>query len=132
MIHETRIIPLDGRPHVAASVRQWLGDSRGHWDNDTLVVETTNFDEKAEFRGFSLKNARLVEHFRRSGPDRLDYEFTIDDPSIYTRPWTRLIAVHPRHPLFRGTPAAREITACPIFWRALARRIRRNPDRPHN
>jgi hypothetical protein len=88
MIHETRLIPLDGRPHVAASVRQWLGDSRGHWENDTLVVETTNFNEKAEFRGFSLKSARLIEHFRRSGPDRLDYEFTIDDPSTYTRPWT--------------------------------------------
>jgi hypothetical protein len=88
MIHETRFIPLDGRPHVAASVRQWLGDSRGRWDNDTLVVETTNFNEKAEFRGFALNNARLVERFRRLGPDRMDYEFTIDDPTIYTKPWT--------------------------------------------
>jgi hypothetical protein len=88
MIHETRVIPLDGRPHVAGGVRQWLGDSRGRWDNDTLVVETTNFSEKAEFRGFALNNARLIEKFRRLGPDRMDYEFTIDDPSVYTKPWT--------------------------------------------
>jgi hypothetical protein len=88
MIHETRIIPLDGQSHLPGSVRQWLGDSRGHWENDALVVETTNFSEQAEFRGFSLKNARLIERFRRLGPDRLDYEFTIDDPGIYTKPWT--------------------------------------------
>jgi hypothetical protein len=88
MIHETRIIPLDGRPHVTGSVRQWLGDSRGRWQNDSLIVETTNFSDKAEFRGFSLINARLTERFRRLGPDRMDYEFTIDDPTTYTRPWT--------------------------------------------
>jgi hypothetical protein len=88
MIHETRIIPLDGRAHVPGSVRQWLGDSRGRWDRDTLVVETTNFSDKAEFRGFALHNARLTERFRRIAPDRLDYQFTIDDPTVYTRPWT--------------------------------------------
>jgi hypothetical protein len=88
MIHETRFIPLDGRPHVPGSVRQWLGDSRGHWEGDTLVVETTNFSDQAEFRGFALNHARLVERFRRVGPDRLDYEFTLDDPTVYTKRWT--------------------------------------------
>jgi hypothetical protein len=88
-IHEVRLIPLDGRPHIGASISQWLGDSRGHWDGDTLVVETTNFREDAAFR-FPADPATLkvIERFRRTGPNDIDYQFTVDNPSMYSRPWT--------------------------------------------
>ena len=88
-IHEVRLIHLDGRSHIGASIRQWLGDSRGHWDGDTLVVETTNFHKDATFR-FPADTAtlRVVERFRRIGPDAIDYQFTVDNPTMYTRPWT--------------------------------------------
>jgi hypothetical protein len=92
MIHEVRLIPVDGRPHVAATVRQWMGDSRGHWEGDTLVVETTNYDGKTTFR-FPAANETLtvVERFRRIAPDKIDYQFTVQDPTTYTRPWTALL-----------------------------------------
>lgn len=85
MIHETRIVPLDGRPH--APVRQWLGDSRGRWEGDTLVVDTTNFSEKTNFRG-STTGLHLIERFTRADADTLNYEVTVDDPATFTRPWT--------------------------------------------
>jgi hypothetical protein len=85
MIHEARLIPLDGRPH--SSVRQWRGDSRGRWEGDTLVIETTNFSEKAAFRGSSA-NLRLVERYRRGNARTLLYEVTITDPTTWTKPWT--------------------------------------------
>ena len=88
MINETRVISLDGRPHVASSVRQWNGDSRGRWEGDTLVVETTNFDAKQVFRGFSVETLQLVERFTRAGPDQIDYQMTLADPEIYSSPWT--------------------------------------------
>jgi hypothetical protein len=87
MIHDARIIPLDGRPHLAASVRQWMGDSRGHWEGDVLVVDTTNFSTKTTYRG-SSERLHLVERFRRIDNDTLLYQVTIDDPTTYTRPWT--------------------------------------------
>ena len=88
-IHEVRLIPLDGRPHAGASIRQWLGDSRGHWDGDTLVVETTNFRQDATFRfPADAANMRVVERFRRVGRGAIDYQFTVDNPTMYTRPWT--------------------------------------------
>jgi hypothetical protein len=87
MIHEVRIIPLDRRPHLPGSVRQWLGDSRGHWEGNTLVVETTNFSGKTSFRGAS-EQLRLVERFTRVAPGTLVYEFTVDDPASFVRPWT--------------------------------------------
>jgi hypothetical protein len=90
-IHETRVIPLDGRPHLDASVRQWLGDSRGHWEGETLVVETTNFSDQATFEG-SSKNMRLVERWTRVADDRIDYSFTVEDPSAWARPWSARIA----------------------------------------
>ena len=90
MIHEVRIIPLDARPHVAQGVRQWLGDARGHWEGNTLIVETTNFNGKASFRGAS-ENLRLVERFSRLDADTLDYQFTVEDPSTWTRPWTAAV-----------------------------------------
>jgi hypothetical protein len=88
MIHENRVIPLDARPHLPGTIRLWNGDARGRWEGDTLVVETTNFNERQEFRGFPLTRARLIERFTRTGPDTLDYRFTIDDPSTFTAPFT--------------------------------------------
>ena len=87
LIHEPRIIPLDGRPHLPTSVRQWMGDSRGRWEGDTLVVETTNFDPKTNFRG-SRDTLHLTERYTRVDDDTIDYRFTIDDPRTFQRPWT--------------------------------------------
>ena len=86
MIHDACIIPLDGRPHVATGVGEWLGDSRGHWDGNTLIVETTNFSGKTRFRGAD-ENLKLVERFTRSSPDTISYEFTVSDPTAFTKPW---------------------------------------------
>jgi hypothetical protein len=86
-IHETRIIPLDGSPHIPSPVRQWLGDSRGHWEGDVLVIDTTNFTDETDFRG-SGANLHLVERWRRVGPDRIDYEFSVEDGTTWTRPWS--------------------------------------------
>ena len=97
MIHETRVIPLDGRPHLPAAMRQWLGDSRGRWEGETLVVETTNFTDKASFtglpylRGGSSENMHLVERFTRADSGRLVYEFTVTDPAAWTQPWTAVV-----------------------------------------
>ena len=87
MIHDARIIPLDGRPHVSPDIRRWMGDSRGHWEGNTLVVDTTNFTDKTSFRG-SGANLHLVERFTRIDADTLEYRFTVDDPTTWTRPWT--------------------------------------------
>ena len=86
-IHEVRIIPLDGRPHLGESIRPWLGDSRGHWEGTTLVVETTNFHEKTDYLG-SGGNRRVVERFTPVNADTLRYTFTVTDPTTWTRPWT--------------------------------------------
>ena len=93
MIHETRIISLDGRPHPSPAIRQYMGDSRGRWDGATLVVETTNFNGKtgvgANGRAIYHSDAlRLVEHFTRVDPDTIEYEVTIADPKMWMRPWT--------------------------------------------
>jgi len=85
--HETRVIPLDGRPHLPPGVRQWLGDSRGHWEGDTLVIDTTNFSGKTNFKG-SDESLHLTERLTRTGPDTLTYRFTVDDPTAFTAPWT--------------------------------------------
>ena len=87
MIHDVRIVPLDGRPHIAQHIRQWLGDSRGYWDGETLVVETTNFTHKTQFSG-STAQLHLIERFTRVNADTLTYEFTVDDGSAWTQPWT--------------------------------------------
>ena len=86
IIHDARVIPIDGRPHLPSTVRQWLGDSRGHWEGNTLVVETTNFTNKSKSRGAD-ENFRLTERFTRTASDTLLYEFTVDDPTVFTRPW---------------------------------------------
>ena len=87
LIHEPRIIPLDSRPHLPEGTTQWLGDSRGHWEGDTLVVETTNFDARTSFQG-SRDTLRLIERYRLRDANNLDYEFTIDDPKTFTQKWT--------------------------------------------
>ena len=87
MIHDARIIPLDARPHLSKKIRQWLGDSRGRWEGRTLVVETTNFTDKTNFRG-SGENLHVVERFTRVDEDTLLYQFTVDDPQSFTRPWS--------------------------------------------
>ena len=108
MIHDARIIPLDGRAHLQPSIRQWLGDSRGRWEGDTLVVETTNFTAGTASFNPTIQSAlgtgatlRLVERFTREGAGRLRYEFTIDDPHTFTRTFTGVIPMRPADgPLF--------------------------------
>ena len=94
-IHDTRIIPLDGRPHLSSSMRNYLGDSRGKWEGDTLVVETTNFHPKGNPMGgyntLSDESLRLVERFRRTADNTIEYTFTVDNPSMWTKPWTATI-----------------------------------------
>jgi hypothetical protein len=87
MIHDARVIPLDGRPHAPPQVRLWLGDSRGRWDGSTLVVDTTNYTDKTNVRG-SSPELHLVERFTRTDANALLYEFTVDDPSSFVKPWT--------------------------------------------
>ena len=87
MIHDARIVPLDGRAHLDDGIRQWMGVSRGQWEGDTLVVETTNFLRETHFQGSSA-NLHLVERFTRVSEDRLLYEYTVSDPATFTRPWT--------------------------------------------
>jgi hypothetical protein len=87
MMHDARIIPLDGRQHLPRNVHQWFGDSRGHWEGNTLVVETTNFTDKTNFRG-SGENMRLIERFTRIDKDTLLYQFTVDDPDSFQKPWS--------------------------------------------
>jgi hypothetical protein len=99
-IHDTRIIPTDGRPHLPQDVRQLLGDARGHWDGNTLVVETTNFTDRTSFRG-SGEHMHLTERFTRTGANTMLYEFTVDDPETFTRPWTaRIPMMKSQGPLF--------------------------------
>lgn len=92
MGHEVRIIPTDGRPHLPQNVRSWKGDSRGRWEGDTLVVETTNFSDKNSFRG-SSPNMKLTERFRRADANTLIYQFTVNDPETWEIPWTVEIPV---------------------------------------
>jgi hypothetical protein len=89
-IHEPRIIPLDGHPHLADPIRSWSGDSRGRWERDTLVVDTTNFNAEMNSLGAS-ENFHLIERFTRVAPDEIRYEMTFDDPSTWTKPWTAMI-----------------------------------------
>ena len=87
MTHTVRIVPLDGRPRPDQPIRQFVGESRGHWEGDTLVVESMHFNRLTGLRG-STPDARLVERFTRTGPDAIQYEFTIEDPATWTTPWT--------------------------------------------
>ncbi len=88
MVHNARIIPTDGRPHT--TLRQWSGDSRGHWEGDTLVVETINFLRETSLQG-STADTRLVERFTRVDDDTIKYEFTVSDPNSYSKPWSAML-----------------------------------------
>ena len=85
--NDVRIVPLDGRPHAAAQIRPWLGDSRGRWEGNTLVVETTNFHPDRVWRG-ATANMNLIERFTRVDKDTLSYQITVSDPATWTKPWT--------------------------------------------
>ena len=87
MLHDFRVVPMDGRPQLHQNVRQWIGSSRGHWEGDTLVIETANFNGKNPLRG-SSENMRLVERFTRVDENTIRYQFTVDDPATWTRPWS--------------------------------------------
>ena len=102
MVHSTRIIPIDGLQHLSDDIRQWMGDSRGHWEGDTLVVETTNFLRETSFRGgVTTAGLRLVERFTRASNDTLMYEVTIEDSNAWAHPWTYAIPMRRNdQPLF--------------------------------
>ena len=87
MIHDARVVPLDGRPHVSSAIRRWMGDPRGRWEGQTLVVDSTNFTDKTGFRDAG-EHLHLVERFTRVDAKTLLYEFTVDDPDVFTKPWT--------------------------------------------
>ena len=113
MFHEYRLIPIDGGDHVPSHVGQWLGDARGRWDGDTLVIETTSFaDRRSDLWRATWRAARpgltLVERFTRVDEQTLDYEFTMTDPEMFTRPWTALVPMTTDH-------ASRGVTSGPMF-----------------
>ena len=93
MIHSARVVYLDGRPHLSPQLRQWLGDTRGHFEGNTLVVETTNFrnDPGAVYQNASAETFKITERFTRVDADTVNYEFTVSDPKTWTRPWTAMI-----------------------------------------
>jgi hypothetical protein len=88
MIHETRVIPLDGRPHAARKIHLDMGDARGHWEGDTLVVETTNFNTRSVYRNANPDRLKITERFTRISPSQVRWSVTLDDPTTWTRPWT--------------------------------------------
>jgi hypothetical protein len=97
MMHDTRVIPLDGRPHINQDIRQWMGDSRGHWEGNTLVVDVTNFPDRdvtgfgVPYRYSETSHLHVVERFTRVAADTINYEVTVEDPATFTRPWTASI-----------------------------------------
>jgi hypothetical protein len=98
MAHDARIIPLDGRPHLDSRIRIWNGDARGRWDGDTLVIDTTNFSPKSDFMG-AHESLHLTERLTRVSADVLNYEFTVDDPTMWTAPWTAMIPLRHKNEL---------------------------------
>ncbi|HEY7387572.1 MAG TPA: hypothetical protein VH640_03635 [Bryobacteraceae bacterium] len=107
-MHDVRVIPLDGRPHLDSSIRQWNGDSRGHWEGDTLVVDWTNFSDEEKsngstpFGGFPQGNMHVIERFRKINANTLDYLVTVEDPTIWTRPFTFDLPWRGDDPTYRG------------------------------
>jgi hypothetical protein len=85
-IHDVRMIPTDGRPHIAKNIRLWYGDSVGHWEGDTLVVDTTNYTDQTPFPG--AQNLHVIERIRRADEDTILYQFTVEDPGMWTKPWS--------------------------------------------
>jgi hypothetical protein len=95
MMHDTRVIPLDGRPHVSSAIRHYMGDSRGRWEGNTLVIDVTNFHPNTNYRG-SGDTLHLIERYTRTGSGALRYEVTIDDPHTFERPWTAVLDLKPQ------------------------------------
>ena len=94
MIHDTRIIPLDSKPRLGSNIQLWMGDARGHWEGDTLVVESANFTDRTAVGGATHTTAlHLTERFTRVDPEMIDYEITVDDPQTFTRPWTMRMTI---------------------------------------
>jgi hypothetical protein len=97
MMHDARVIPLDGRPHISQSIRLWMGDSLGHWERNTLVVDVTNFPDRdvtgfgVPYRWGETSRLHLIERFTRIDADTMDYQFTVDDPATFSKPWTASI-----------------------------------------
>jgi hypothetical protein len=92
MIHDVRVIPLDGLPHLPEGVESWQGDPRGHWEGDTLVVDSTNFKPGA-FRNVSSEKLHVVERFKRTGPETLEWQMRIEDPGAWTKPWSAMVVL---------------------------------------
>jgi len=88
MIHEVRMIPLNGGPHLPASIKQLNGDPRAHWEGETLVVDSTNFTDRTNVQGQSMETTHLIERFTRTGPNVISYQYTVDDPAKWTQKWT--------------------------------------------
>jgi hypothetical protein len=100
IVHEARVIPLDGRPHLRARLRSHMGDARGRWEGDVLVVETTNFTDAAAYRGARGDSLKVTERFRRVAADRIEWSATLEDPATWTRPWTIAMPLTlDRHPV---------------------------------
>ena len=102
LMHVVRVIPVDGSPHLSKNIRQIFGDSRGHWEGDTLVVDTTNYTDETPFRGprestrqdiFTSRDLHVVERFTRTGADTIQNRFTVDDPRTFTKPWSAEITM---------------------------------------
>ena len=130
MIHDVRIIPLDGRPHLPPNVRQWMGSYRGRWEGETLVVETTNFTDKIAFQG-SSENMRLTERFTRVDEDTIRYQFTVDDPATWTRPWSAEVPMEEDDRSdIRARLSRRELRLVQHPRRALGPRRREPPKKP--
>ena len=87
MVHETRVIPLDGQPHVGKGVPSYMGDARGRWEGETLVVETTNFKDQIAYRNANGEALRLIERFTPIGPNSVEWAVTVDDPTTWSKPW---------------------------------------------
>jgi hypothetical protein len=99
VMHDTRIIPLDGRPHLSPAIRHYMGDSRARWEGNTLVIDVTNFHPKTNYRG-SSDTLHLIERYTRTAHDRMRYEVTIDDPHTYERPWTAVLDLEPQEAIY--------------------------------
>ena len=129
LIHDARVIPLDGRPHLNEEVRLWHGDSRAYYDGDTLVVETRNYSKQGSFRGAS-ENLQVVERFTRVSADTIAYEVTFEDPTTWTSPWTAMIPLKQSEGTSSSTRVTKETTGWKVFSPALAPRS--DPHRRRN
>jgi len=99
MMHDTRVVPLDDRPHVSPAIRSYMGDSRAHWEGDTLVIDVTNFHPATNYRG-ARDTLHIIERYTRIAPDQMRYEVTVDDPHTFERPWTAVLDLEPQGDIY--------------------------------